>query len=240
MKRIIVENISKKFRIGFKRNQSALARIISLLSGREQKRVLQALRNISFSVKSKEIVGIIGSNGSGKSTLLRVLGGIYPKYTGKKVMNGKIVSLIGLGQGLRDRLTMKENIYLVGSLFGLAQKTIRQRFNSIVSFAGLQEFVNTKLYQFSDGMAQRLAFSIAIHCDPDILLLDEIFAVGDEDFRNKSAKKIQELVKNGSTAILVSHELWMIEKYCDKVIWMDKGKIIKEGIPKEILREYKK
>ena len=134
---------------------------------------------------------------------------------------------------------MAENIFLVGSFFGLSQVTIKGRFNSIVEFAGLQNFVNTKLYQFSSGMKERLAFSIVIHCSPEILLLDEVFAVGDEDFRNKSSKKIKELVKGGATAILVSHELWMIEKYCDRVIWLDGGKIIKEGKTEDIVNEYK-
>jgi ABC-type polysaccharide/polyol phosphate transport system ATPase subunit len=139
-----------------------------------------------------------------------------------------------------DRLTLTENTFVVGSLFGLSQKEVKERFDSIVEFAGLQNFVNTKIYQFSSGMKERLAFSIAIYCSPEILLLDEVFAVGDEDFRNKSARKIKELVRNGASAILVSHELWMIEKYCDRVIWLDEGKVVKEGKIKDIIDEYKK
>ncbi len=239
MKRIITENISKDFRIGFKKRQTTLARVISLFSGKVPKKTLHALKNVSFFAESGEIVGIVGKNGSGKSTLLRILTGIYPIYKGSKTINGKIVPLIGLGVGLNTRLTMTENIFLVGSLFGLSQKDIKQRFNSMVEFSELGDFVNTKLYQFSIGMAQKLAFSIAIHCNPDILLLDEVFAVGDVSFRKKSAEKIKELVRDGATAIFVSHELWMVEKYCNRVIWMSKGEIVKQGETREVVGEYK-
>jgi len=239
-KRIIVKNVSKEFKIGFKKNLGALARILRLLSGKEPKKILRALNNVSFEVKSGEILGIIGRNGSGKSTLLRVLAGIYPFYAEEAEINGRVIPLIGLGQGMLKRLTMKENIFLVGSLFGLGKKTIRKRFKLIVEFAELEDFVETKLYQFSSGMVQRLAFSIAIHCNPEVLLLDEVFAVGDEGFRNKSAEKIKELVSKDASVILVSHELWMIEKYCDRVIWMEKGEIKEEGKVKEIIKKYKK
>lgn len=238
MESIIVDSVSKEFRIGFKKHQSALARFISLFSGREPKKILRALKDISFTVRAGEIIGIIGKNGSGKSTLLRIIAGIYSKDCGRIGINGNILSLIDLGSGMLDRLTMKENIYLVGSLFGLSQKTIRQRFDSIVGFSELQDFVNTKLYQFSSGMLQRLAFSIAIHCNPDILLLDEVFEIGDKDFKKKSAEKIRKLVKNGATAVLVSHELWMIERYCSRVIWLDKGRIVKEGKTKDVITAY--
>ena len=238
MKRIIVDNVRKKFKIGFKREQTTLARLVSLFSGREAKRVIEALKGVSFSVEAGEVLGIIGENGSGKSTLLRVIAGIYDKDAGKVGVNGKIVSLINLNVGLMERLTMKDNIFLCCSLFGLPQKEINQKLSSIIQFAELEPFLGTKLYQFSEGMKQRLAFSIAIHCNPQILLLDEIFAVGDEDFRKKSADKIKELVKQGISVVLVSHELWMIEKYCDRVIWLEKGKIVKKGKTKEVVKEY--
>ena len=240
MKRIILDNVTKEFKIGFKKNQGTLARFASLFSGREPKKILKALQGVSLAVNSGEIVGLVGKNGSGKSTLLRIIAGIYPNYNGAKKVNGHIVSLIELGRGLIERLTMKDNIFLAGSLFGLSQREIRKRFHSIVEFAGLEDFVHTKLYQFSRGMLERLSFSIAIHANPEILLLDEVFAVGDEDFRAKSANKIKELAKNGAGIILVSHELWLIEKYCDKVVWLKKGKIVKEGNTKEIIKEYKK
>jgi len=238
--RIIVKDLKKKFKIGFKKRQGVLQRFISFFSGKEPKKIIIALDNVSFELKKGEILGIVGENGSGKSTLLRIIAGIYKKNLGRMGICGKIISLINLNVGLKERLIMKDNIFLVGALFGLSNKEIKWKFKSIVEFAGLENFINTKIYQFSEGMKQRLVFSIAVHSNPDILLLDEVFAVGDENFRNKSAEKINELVEGGASVILVSHELWMIEKYCDRVIWMEKGKIKREGNVKEILKEYKK
>lgn len=238
MSRIIVKDISKKFKIGFKKNQSALARIISFFSGKEPKKTIWALKNISFETERGEIVGIIGKNGSGKSTLLRTIAEIYESNGGSITTNGKIISLINLNIGMHPRLTMKDNIYLCCSLFGLSRKTIKKRFNSIIEFSELENFLKTKLYQFSEGMKQKLAFSIAIHCNPDILLIDEVFEVGDKEFKIKNANKIKELVNKKATVLLVSHELWMIEKYCHRVIWLDKGKIKKEGKTRDMIREY--
>lgn len=238
MERVAVDAVSKKFKIGFQQNLGALARFISLIFGKESKRIIMALQEISFTACAGEIIGIIGENGSGKSTLLRLIAGIYRRDSGQISTSGKIISLIGLGQDIKERLTMEDNVFLIGSLYGLSRKDIRRKFDSIVEFAGLEGFVKTKLYQFSLGMLQKLIFSIAIHCDPEILLLDEVFAVGDESFRHKSAEKIKELVKNRATVLLASHELWMIEKYCDRVIWMHEGRIIKQGNAKKIVKEY--
>lgn len=238
MQRIVVNGLSKKFKIGFYKNQTALARILSAFSGKEPKRLLHALKDVSFSVNKGEIVGMIGRNGSGKSTLLRIIAGIYEHDEGKVMVNGNIISLIGLSIGLQLRLTLKDNIFLVCSLFGLTRKTIIERFDSIVSFADLGNFINTKLYQVSSGMSQRLAFSVAIHCNPDILLLDEVFEVGDKDFRRISAEKIKEMAREGLTVLLVSHELWLIERHCDRVVWLEDGKIIRAGSTKDVLEEY--
>ncbi len=240
MEMIIVDNVSKKFKRGFKKHQSALARFISFLLGKESKKTIWALKDVSFKAEKGEIVGIIGENGSGKSTLLRVIAGIYKEDKGKVSINGKIISVINLRAGLQHRLTMKDHIFLTSSFFGLSKKEIKQKFNSIVEFAELENFVNTKIYQFSEGMKQRLVFSIAIHCNPEILLLDEVFEVGDKKFKIKSAEKIKNLVKKGTVVLLVSHELNMIEKYCDKVIWLDKGKIVREGKTREVVKEYKR
>ncbi len=237
MERIIVEKVSKKFKIGFKKKQSALSRILSLFSGREPKKPLEALKDVSFKLDSGEIVGIIGKNGSGKSTLLRCIAGIYD-YNGRIITDGRILPIIDPSIILRKRLIMRDNIYLVSSLLGSTRKQIKKRFNSIIDFAELRDFVDTKVYQFSDGMRARLAFSMAIHCNPEILLLDEVFEVGDESFRVRSAEKIKELVKKGASVILVSHDLAVIEKYCNKVIWMHEGKIVKTGKPDEVIKDY--
>jgi len=238
-KRIIVEGVSKKFKIGFKKRESALSRIIHLFSGREPKKTLEALKDVSFKVDSGEIVGIIGKNGSGKSTLLRTIAGIYKQDKGNIKAKGKIISLINLNIGMHHRLTMENNIFLCCSLFGLSHREIREKFDSIIEFSELRDFVSTKLYQFSNGMLQRLAFSIAIHCTPDILLLDEIFEFGDEKFKEKSAEKIKEMVRKGACVVLVSHDLRMVEKYCHRVILMTDGAIKKEGKAKEIVKGYK-
>ncbi|MDD4996288.1 MAG: ATP-binding cassette domain-containing protein, partial [Patescibacteria group bacterium] len=156
MKRIIVENLSKKFKIGFEKNRGILARFISLFSGKETKKNIQVLDNISFYVNAGEIVGIIGKNGSGKSTLLRIIAGIYDKEKGRINTQGKIISLINLNNGLKERLTLRDNIYLYSLLLGLSLKEIKEKINSIIEFSDLKDFVNTKIYQFSDGMKQRL------------------------------------------------------------------------------------
>jgi len=141
---------------------------------------------------------------------------------------------------MESRLKMRDNVFVIGLLLGMSFKEIKRKFTSIVEFAGLRDFIETPLYQFSDGMRQRLAFSIAIHSNPDILLLDEVFAVGDKDFREKSIKKINELVKNGVSVILVSHDLESIRKHCNKVIWINNGVVFRQGKPKKVLKEYLK
>lgn len=240
MKRIIVNDVSKKFKIGYKRRQSVLSRFITLVSGKEPQKSFQVLKNISFDINAGEIAGIIGENGSGKSTLLRIITGIYEKDNGTVAVNGKLISLINLYAGLQERLNLRDNIFLYSAIFGLNKKEIKKKYNSIIEFSELKEFVNTKIYQFSLGMKQRLAFSVAIHSDPDIMLLDEEFGAGDEEFRYKSINKIKSLVANGATILLVSHNLDLLKKHCHKVIWLHEGKILMEGKSKEVIDAYLK
>ena len=238
MKRIIVKDISKSFKIGMRRNLGILAKIASFVSGREPKTKFWVLQDITFDAHAGKILGIIGKNGSGKSTLLRVIARIYDRDKGSIRTTGKIISLINLNIGLQPRLTMKDNIYLCCALFDLGRAVIKQRLHAIAEFAELEEFMHTKVYQFSEGMKQRLVFSIAVHCNPDILLIDEVFEVGDEKFKEQSARRIKELVSNGATVLLVSHELELIKRHCDKVIWMDKGRIVLEGPTKQVVDTY--
>lgn len=235
MERIIVENVSKKFRLDFGKNQTGL---VSFFSAKKQERIFWALNNISFNANAGETVGLIGKNGSGKSTLLRIIAGIYKQDKGKVYTSGKIISHIGHGMDLKNRLTMKDNIFLIGSLYGLNRKEIRNKFDSIVNFTGLENFVYTKLYQFSDGMVSRVIFSSIIHFNPEILLLDEVSEGGDKDFKAKCSAKIKEMVNNGGTAIFVSHEMELIKKYCNRVIWLENGTLNKEGSAEEIIGEY--
>lgn len=243
--RIELNNISKKFNLGFKKNQSALLRFISIFSGKESRKEFWVLKNISFKTKSGENLGIIGKNGSGKSTLLRVIAGIHLPDNGNLKTKGELVYLSGFAQGLNSRLTMRDNIFLVGSIMGLSQKEIKKRFDEIVDFSGLREFLDTKIYQFSSGMIARISFAIGIHClvhkNPDILLIDEVIGAGaDLEYQNKALEKMEKLIKGGACVIFVSHDLESIKKYCDRVIWLDNGEIVKEGKPGEVVEEYRK
>ena len=242
--RIELINVSKKFNINYQKNQTALARLLSFFTG-ENKRNFWALDNISFKVKAGENLGIIGKNGSGKSTLLRAIAEVYQVDEGHIWTNGRLVYLTGFGHGLQPKLTMKENIFLVGSIMGLGQPDIKERFDEIVEFAGLRDYVNTKLFKFSTGMQTRLASSIGLHCvahrKPDILLVDEVIGGGaDKDYQEKSLKKMEELLKGGSTVVLVSHNLDAIKNYCNRVIWLEDGKVKMEGKPEEVIEAYKK
>ena len=194
-KAIIVKNVSKTFKIGVKKKQTTLARILSFLSYKESKKPLKVLKNVSFSLDKGDYVGIIGKNGSGKSTLLKIIAGIIKQDKGIVETKGKIIPVINLNYGIKERLTVRDNIYLCCSYLGLGQKEIKNKFNSILTFAGLKKFVGTKWYQLSDGMKQRIVFSVAIYSNPEILLTDEALEVGDEEFKMKCVKKLDELRK---------------------------------------------
>ena len=225
MQTIIVRNVTKDFRIGYRRRESVLKHFIQLFSGNIPKKTISVLKNISFSAAEGEVVGIIGKNGSGKSTLLRVIAGVYTADKGIVKTNGKVISLLNLGVGLKERLTMKDNIYLLCALFGMGKKETKKSVPKIIEFSGLRNFLNTQVFQFSQGMIQRLVFSVAIHSNPKILLLDEVFEGSDEDFKKKSAAAIKRLVKNGATATLVSQDMILIKKYCDRVFLLKNGRI---------------
>mgnify|MGYP001573899518 CR=1 FL=1 len=244
MQRIAINNISKKFNIDFRRDEGALAQLLKFVSGKREKQERVALKNVSFTARSGEVFGIIGKNGAGKSTLLKIIAGIYQPTEGRVKTNGTFVYLTSLGLGFLPKLTMRENIYLAGSIMGLDQKEIKQKFNQIVDFSGLKEFIDTKIYQFSTGMISRLSFSTTFFCikhkNPDILLIDEVFgAGGDMDFEEKAQKKMEELIRGGATVILASHNLEIVEKYCDRVLCINNGKVVKEGVPGEVIEYYK-
>jgi|GEM_PF-1038752 len=244
IKKIDVKNVSKYFDIGYQKKDNALARLLSFLSDKELKKQITVLDAISFKVFSGEKVGLIGNNGSGKSTLLRIIAGIYEPDQGSVKNDGDVIYINGFGIGLKPRLSMRNNIYLIASIMGLSRKEIKRRFQEIVNFSELEKFVDTKTYKFSSGMLSRLCFSTTIFClghkRPDIILLDEVFdSGGDLNFRNKAIAKIDEFIKDGSAVILVSHSLDIIEKYCNRVILLENGVIKKEGLPGEVISEYK-
>ena len=227
MERVIIKNVSKKFKIGSEESQTALFKFLSLFSGKRPTKTIWANKNISLTVPAGKIIGVIGPNGSGKSTLFRIIAGIYQPDEGEVIVKGKIISLINLYMGMEERLTMRENIYLNCSLFGLNSKEIKEKFEDIVNFSELKNYTNTKLYKFSTGMLQRLVFSIAINSNPDILLLDEVFETGDEAFKAKSINKIKGLANQGKSIILTGHELQLIKKHCHQIISIERGEIVK-------------
>jgi len=246
MEKIRLENVSKRFKLSFQPKEGILYRILELFfQNKKTSSVFWGLRDISLSVKAGEIVGIIGRNGSGKSTLLRVIAGVYKKNGGKITTIGESIYINGINHGLRPKLTMRENIFLMGTILGLNQKDITTIFDQIVDFSDLRDYLDIKLTKFSSGMIVRLAYSITIHCilsrEADIVLLDEVFSTsGDIFFQNKSLDKLVELQGKGIAVIIVSHDLELIKKYCQKVIWIEEGKIISEGDPQILSESYRK
>ncbi|MBU4404272.1 MAG: ABC transporter ATP-binding protein [Candidatus Aminicenantes bacterium] len=198
----------------------------------------EALRGVSFDVKSGQTLGIIGENGSGKSTLLKILAGISKPTAGEVITSGRISALIELGAGFHPEISGRENIFINGVILGLTRKQIQEKYQEIVSFAELEEFIDNPVKSYSSGMFMRLGFSIAINVNPDILLVDEVLAVGDASFVPKCLDKINEFRRHGKTIIYVSHDLATIERICDDVIWMKKGKIEMRGYPKRVVDAY--
>jgi len=242
--RIELVNASKSF-LKEGKHKGALERFTKLFTRvKDKEEEFWILDDISLIVRGGENLGVIGKNGSAKSTLLRAIAEIYILDRGTIKTQGEMVYLTGFGYGLESKLTMRENIFLSGSVMGLSQEAIRKRFDEIVEFSGLKEYLDEKLFKFSSGMQTRLASAIGLHCvshrNPDILLVDEVVGGGaDKEYQKKSLKKMEELLKGGASVILVSHNLEAIEKYCDKAIWLDNGKIVMYGSPSEVVKKYK-
>lgn len=203
-----------------------------------KKEAIWALKDINLAINQGEKIGIIGNNGSGKTTLLRILTGITHPTTGKLQINGRVAALLDLDAGFHPELSGEENIYLNGMLLGMSKDEIKTKYIQIIEFSGLGKFIDAPFYTYSNGMALRLGFSIAIHSDPDILLLDEVLSVGDQDFQEKSYQVMQNFFKKGKTIIFISHHLENIKKLCDRTILLNKGKIEMDGASKTIIKSY--
>jgi ABC-type polysaccharide/polyol phosphate transport system ATPase subunit len=197
-----------------------------------------ALRGVSMRVESGEILGIVGRNGAGKSTLLRLIAGIYAPDQGQVTVHGRIGAMIEIGVGLSQDLSGLENIELVGALMGYSPEEIAKRLPSIVEFAGIGDYIREAVRTYSTGMRARLAFSIATSVSADILLIDEVLAVGDAEFRKRSFERIQDLLKQGHTVVLVSHSLGDLQKLCTRVAWIEEGRVVNIGEPAAILDAY--
>ncbi len=199
-----------------------------------------ALKGISLRVEKGECLGVIGRNGAGKSTLLSILLGVMNPTKGSICVSGKKTPLLELGAGFHPDLTGRENIIMNGVLLGFTEKEVKDRMNDIIAFSELGDFIEMPVRTYSSGMYMRLAFSIAIHTDPEILLLDEILAVGDESFQMKSGKALEKLIKSGVTTIFVSHSMIAVKKVCDRVIWLEQGEIRQDGNPDIVIDSYLK
>jgi len=198
------------------------------------------LDNVSFTIKEGEVVGFIGKNGTGKTTLLTLLCQIIKPQKGKVIVNGTIAPMLGLGSGFHHDLSGYENIYLNGVILGMSIKEIDEKIEDIIEFSGIREYIYEPIKVYSSGMLSRLAFSIAIKRDADIIIIDETLSVGDKEFSKKSFDALQEYKKRGKTIILVSHDLGTVDSFCGRVIWLENGKIKVDGIPSEVIKQYNK
>lgn len=235
---IDVKNVSMKFNLGIEKGFSIKQWFVDI--GKHKNKVnndFWALKNIDFIINKGEVIGFIGSNGAGKSTLLKVVAGVMKPTIGKVNVYGNICPMIELGAGFDYQLTAKENIYLNGAVLGYSKELIDKKFDEIVEFSELKDFLDVPVQNFSSGMVARLAFSIATIVNPEILIVDEILSVGDIAFQAKSEAKMLEMIGGGTTVLFVSHSVEQIKKMCDRVIWLDHGKMVKMG-GKEICDEY--
>lgn len=235
---IEVNNITKKFKVYLDKGRTL--KELALFSNRRKHEEREVLRGISFEVKKGEAVGLIGHNGCGKSTTLKLLTKIMYPDSGNIEMIGRVSSLIELGAGFHPDMSGRQNIYTNASIFGLTRREIEDRLDAIIAFSELEEFIDNPVRTYSSGMYMRLAFSVAINVDADILLIDEILAVGDANFQSKCFNKLRELKASGLTIVIVSHDTGVIEKFCGKAIWINEGKIISSGKSSIVVDDYLK
>ena len=231
-------NVYKYFKLNTDKPFTLKERLIHSNKNKKDKRLV--LKDIDLKIKPGESVALIGTNGSGKSTLLKLMTKIIYPSKGKIITNGKLTSLLELGAGFHPDFTGRENIYFNASIFGLTKKEIDARLNDIIEFSELKEFIDTPVRTYSPGMYMRLAFSVAINVDADILLIDEILAVGDQHFQEKCFAKLEELKNSDKTIVIVSHSLDAVKKLCNRAVWIYKGDVRMDGKPDKVIDEYLK
>ena len=237
---IIVKNLSKTFKIQHERPTSVFSYFSTLHKRKKSVEELTILKNITFSIKRGETVGIIGLNGCGKSTLLKILTKIYRQNSGTVQINGEVTPFLELGTGLNGELSARENIIIYGIILGLSKKQMISKIDEIVKFGETQNFLDTKLKNFSAGMNARLAFSTAIHVDPDIMLIDEVLSVGDLSFQKKCIGVFLDFKKKNKTILFVSHSIEQVKSLSDRVLWLHEGDVKEFGDPNFVIDEYKK
>jgi ABC-2 type transport system ATP-binding protein len=235
---VVVDHVSKKFRLFRERNMSLKS---AIMRGRKSiSEDFWAVKDVSFEVPTGNTFGLIGRNGSGKSTLLKTLARILYPDEGTIAMRGRVSSLLEVGSGFHPELSGRENIYLNGSILGLSRKEITARFDEIVDFSGIETFIDQPVKNYSSGMYVRLGFAVAINVRPDILIVDEVMAVGDGAFRKKSAEKFRELTSQGRTVIIVSHSMRQLREMCHDVAWLDRGELREVGPAERVISHYEK
>ncbi len=234
---IRVENVSKIFSIPHEKRNNLKGAAINMFK-KNSYETFKALKDVSFEIKKGEFFGIIGRNGSGKSTLLKILAGIYVPTTGKVEIHGKLSPFLELGVGFNPELTGRENLFLGGAILGLTRQEVADKFDKIVRFSELEEFIDMKLKNYSSGMQVRLAFSLAINAHAEILLMDEVLAVGDTNFQSKCIDEFNKYKEQGKTVVLVSHDINTVQKHCDRVMLLRNGKVMKIGRAEEVANKY--
>ncbi len=238
MTAIVVENISKKFRIPHEKKRTLFHNLIGIIKRQMSYEEFWALKDINFEIKAGETLGIIGKNGSGKSTLLKILARVLYPDTGTVSQEGKVASFLELGVGFQSELTAEENVYIYGSILGMTRSEVLQKYDQIFDFAELNNFKNMKLKNYSSGMYLRLAFATAIHANPDTMLIDEVFAVGDTAFQKKCSDKITEFQNQGKTIVFVSHSMESVKQICQRTLLLSGGKIVSLGPTENVIKKY--
>jgi len=236
MNAITLTNIHKRFKLFHLRQTSLRNFIIEL--GRTRYEILEALRGVSLTVAQGETVALIGRNGSGKSTLLRVIAGIFRPNEGTVEVNGRLTNMIEIEGGFHGELTGAENVEIIGTIWGLRRREINRRLPQITAFAGLERFIDAPMKTYSSGMIMRLGFSLAVHVDPEVLLIDEVLAVGDEEFQQQCYSKLLELHREGTTIVFVSHDMNAVRRIAERTIWLDRGIIRMDGATEQVVAAY--
>ncbi|MBY0280650.1 MAG: ABC transporter ATP-binding protein [Alphaproteobacteria bacterium] len=240
---IIVNQLSKQYELGQVHEDSLKHTLQNWFKRKPEssnKKKFLAVDNISVTIQQGEVLGILGHNGAGKSTLLKILARIVQPSSGYAEVYGRVGTLLEIGTGFHPDLTGMENIYLNGAILGMKENEIKKKLDEIIDFSGVEQFIHTPVKYYSSGMTVRLAFSVAAHLEADIIFLDEIWGAGDLDFSQKSVKKMKEMVKSGKTVLIISHDLKILSDLSTRCLWMKKGQVIRDGIPKEVIQEYKK
>ena len=236
---IKVDHLSKKYSIGKQKDSSFRGSLASVFKSKDSKMdEFWALKDVSFEIKKGDVIGVIGRNGAGKSTLLKILSQITKPSEGRIEINGRIASLLEVGTGFHPELTGRENIYLNGTILGMTRKEVKAKFNEIVAFSGIEKFIDTPVKHYSSGMYVRLAFAVAAHLEPEILIVDEVLAVGDAEFQEKCLGKMKDVSSQGRTVIFVSHNMSAIKSLCSSGIFMENGKLTTQGGIDEIINSY--